>query len=81
MSAILTPGNDLLMRSTPAKPVPSPFTTFTAGHFVRPAATAQPVAQPFAFGLCDTFFAAPIDLDYSEPSAVLDGDMEIVSVK
>ncbi len=78
MSAILTPGNDLLMRSTPAKSAPSPFTTFAAGHFIRPAATAQPVAPTFAFGLCDVYLAAPIDLDFEEPNAVTDADLEIV---
>jgi len=80
MSAILTPGNDLLTRSTPAKAAPSPFTTFARGHFVRPAATAQPVAPTFTYGLCDVFVAAPIDLDFDEPNAVCEGQMEIVSV-
>jgi hypothetical protein len=80
MSAILTPGIDLLTRSTPAKAAPSPFTTFARGHFVRPAATAQPVAPAFAFGLCDLYVAAPVELDFDEPNAVCDGDMEIVPV-
>ena len=78
MSAILTPGNDLLMRSTPTTARPSPFTTFATGHFVRPAATAQPVAPAFAYGLCDVYLAAPIELDFDEPNAVHDGDLEVV---
>jgi hypothetical protein len=79
MSAITTPSNDLLARLTGDPTAASPFTTFAAGHFVRPAASAQPVAQPFAFGLCDVFAAAPLDLDYDEPNAVCDGDVELVN--
>ena len=77
MSQIANPNVDLMTRPA-AAPVASPFTTFAAGHFVRPAASAQPVTQPFAFGLCDVFVAAPLDLDYDEPNAVHDGDLEIV---
>ena len=80
MSAILTPANDLLARSTPAKAAPSPFTTFVTGHFVRPAATAQPVAPAFTYGLCDLYVAAPFELDFEEPNAVCAGELEIVSV-
>ncbi len=78
MSASITPSNDLLARSTPAARAPSPFTTFTAGHFVRPAASAQPVAPAFTFGLCDVYCAAPLDLDFDEPNAVCDGDLDVV---
>ena len=79
MSAITTPNHDLLARhAAAAAKAAQPFTTFAAGHFVRPAASVQPVAQPFAFGLCDLFAAAPLDLDYDEPNAVHDGDLERV---
>ena len=80
MSAITTPSSDLMARAAAeAAKAPSPFTTFAAGHFVRPAKTAQPTAQPFAFGLCDVYVTAALDLDYDEPNAVYDGDLEIVS--
>jgi hypothetical protein len=78
MSASITPSSDLLARSTAPRQAPSPFTTFTARHFVRPAASAQPTAPTFTYGLCDMYVAAPLDLDYDEPNAVCDADAVVV---
>ncbi len=78
MSAIITPSNDLLATMAKVTDAASPFTTFATGHFVRPAPTAQPTAPAFTFGLFELSMAAPLDLDYDEPNAVCDADLEVV---
>ncbi len=92
MSTSFTPGSDLLLiKKLPGvKPL---FTTFAAGHFIKPAAFVQPVraaAKPAAptdecssagsFSGCyrELFIAAPIDLDYEEPNAVTESAVELV---
>jgi hypothetical protein len=88
MSTSFTPGRDLILNAKiPA--VPSLFTTFATGHFVKPGKFSQPVkavipqaaVKPETFAGCFTeiFAAAPIDLDYDEPNAVVETELELVT--
>ncbi len=66
------------------------FTTFSANHFVKPGAFTQPVASrqtaqrtatalsSFAGCYTEVFTAEPLDLDYDEPNAVVDADLELI---
>jgi len=85
MSTSFTPGKDLILNSkVPA--APSLFTTFARGSFVKPGQFSQPVKatlqqnKPANFAGCFTevFAAAAIDLDYDEPNAVVDAELEVV---
>jgi hypothetical protein len=85
MSTSFTPGKDLILSSrVPA--APSLFTTFARGSFVKPSQFTQPVKaissgfKPADFVGCFTevFAAAAIDLDYDEPNAVVDAELEVV---
>lgn len=91
MSTSFTPGSDLLLlKKLPG--VTPVFTTFAAGHFVKPAAFVQPVraavkaasttgsvsATTFSGCYRELFVAAPIDLDYDEPNAVTESAVERV---
>jgi hypothetical protein len=81
----MTPSRDLIP-STKTPAAPSLFTTFAAGHFIKPGQFTQPVKaitspeNPATFAGCFTevFAAAPIDLDYDEPNAVVDAELELV---
>jgi len=86
MSTSFTPSRDLTLSSKlPA--AESLFTTFARGHFVKPSQFTQPVkaitppTKPTTFAGCFTevFAAAPIDLDYDEPNAVVEAELELVS--
>jgi hypothetical protein len=84
MSTSFSPGRDLFLNvKVPA--VTPLFTTFAAGTFVKPSQFTQPVkaisSQPASFAGCFTevFAAAPIDLDYDEPNAVVEAELELVS--
>jgi hypothetical protein len=86
MSISFTPSRDLMLGSKiPA--VPSLFTTFSTGHFIKPGQFTQPVkattptvSKPATFAGCFTevFAAAAIDLDYDEPHAVVEAELELV---
>ncbi len=83
MSTSFTPGTDLMLAAKmPAKE--SLFTTFARGHFVKPGQFTQPVKSaetaPATFAGCFTeiYAAAPIDLDYDEPNAVVEAELELV---
>jgi hypothetical protein len=83
MSTSFTPGRDLMLQAKiPAKE--SLFTTFSKGHFVKPSQFTQPVkaveVKPATFAGCFTevYAAAPIDLDYDEPNAVIEAELELV---
>jgi hypothetical protein len=85
MSTSFTPGRDLILNSkVPASA--SLFTTFSKGSFVKPGQFTQPVkaiapaTKPTTFAGCFTevFAAAPIDLDYDEPNAVVEAELELV---
>ncbi len=83
MSTSFTPGRDLILQAKiPA--VPALYTTFAMGHFVKPSQFTQPVkpavskAETFAGAYSEIYVAAPIDLDYDEPNAVTDADLELV---
>jgi hypothetical protein len=76
MSAAATPGQDLIA-SSKLPELPAIFTTFATGHFVKPAAATQPVAvKPFSYS--EVFVAAPLDLDYDEPNAVVEQELEVI---
>jgi hypothetical protein len=77
MSAAITSGQDLLA-SAKLPELPSLFTTFAAGHFVKAAVATQPVAVK-TFSYTEVFAAAPLDLDYDEPNAVVEQELELVS--
>lgn len=85
MSTLLSPSIDLNGKLA-ATQVVSPFTTFATGHFVKPAATAQPVAQheelvSFAGAYTDMYVGQALDLDYDEPNAVVESvEMEFVAM-
>jgi hypothetical protein len=83
MSTSITPGKDLFLQvKVPA--VQPLFTTFAAGHFVKPGRFTQPVkaveSVPATFFGCysEVYTAAPLDLDYEEPNACVDADYEVV---
>ena len=86
MSTSFTPGKDLILQSKVPQ-VPTLFTTFATGHFVKPGNFTQPVKQAvpapvksesFAGGYCEFFAAAPLDLDYDEPNAVTEAELDVV---
>jgi hypothetical protein len=93
MSTSFTPGSDLLLLKKLPE-VKALFTTFAAGHFIKPAAFVQPVRAAVktaavtasecssgrSFSGCyrELFIAAPIDLDYEEPNAVTESAVELV---
>jgi len=64
------------------------FTTFTTGCFVKPGQFTQPVKaiapriKPATSAGCFTevFAAAPIDLDYGEPNAVVEAELELIQL-
>jgi hypothetical protein len=59
------------------------FTTFAPGHFVKPGQFAQPVKPvltTFAGAYTEVYAAAAIELDYDEPNAVTDAEIELVPV-
>ncbi len=80
MSAAITTGSDLLASMTLPK-LPALFTTFATSHFVKPCPPTQPVAVKAPTVLCysEVYVAAPLDLDYDEPNAVLEQELEIVA--
>jgi hypothetical protein len=86
MSISFTPSRDLMLGSK-IPPVPSLFTTFTSGHFIKPGQFTQPVKatspadqKPATFAGCFTevFTAPAIDLDFDEPNAVSEAELELV---
>ena len=85
MSTSFTPSKDLILQARVPQ-VPSLFTTFATGHFVKPGQFTQPVKQApavakpvsFAGGYTELFAAAPLDLDYEEPNAVTEAELEVV---
>jgi hypothetical protein len=83
MSTSFTPSKDLILQAKVPQ-VPSLFTTFATGHFVKPGKFTQPVKpaavkpETFAGAYCEVFAAAPLDLDYDEPNAVTDLELEVV---
>jgi len=90
MSTSFTPGKDLLMQMK----VPAPsslFTTFSKGHFIKAGKFTQPVkavlpvvpaqvqaAATFAGCFTEVYAADAIDLDFEEPYAVCESDLELV---
>ena len=86
MSTLFTPSKDLILQTTIPQ-VPQLFTTFSAGHFVKPGRFTQPVKpvvqleiKPATFAGCyaEVYAAAPLDVDYDEPNAVTDRKLELV---
>lgn len=79
MSTSIAPSLDLVFRP---EWTTAPFTTFRAGHFIKPAATAQPTAAQetvvptFAGAYSDLSVVSALDLDYDEPNAVVE-DVEV----
>jgi hypothetical protein len=85
VSTSFTPSSDLNFRPELAR-MTAPFTTLQAGHFVKPADSAQPVAAAKADDLLsfdgsysEMYVTQALDLDYDEPNAVVE-DIEFVSV-
>jgi hypothetical protein len=87
MSTSFTPSNDLMLKAKIPQ-VPALFTTFAAGHFVKPGTFTQPVKpaiaaeiKPASFAGCYTevYAAAPLDVDYEEPNAVTEEELELVA--
>jgi hypothetical protein len=83
MSTSFTPSRDLIL-SAKIPAVPSLFTTFATGHFVKPGKFSQPVKaavkpETAAGFFTEIFAAAPIDLDYDEPNAVVEAELELVT--
>ena len=86
MSTSFTPSKDLILQAKVPQ-VPTLFTTFATGHFVKPGNFTQPVKQiapavsqpeSFAGGYSEVYAAAALDLDYDEPNAVTEAELEFV---
>jgi hypothetical protein len=82
MSTSFTPSEDLMLQAKLPQ-VPALFTTFSAGSFIKPGQFTQPVkaVSPATFAGCYTevYAAAPLDIDYEEPNAVTDEELELIS--
>jgi len=86
MSTSYIPNSDLIFAKESSRQA-SPFTTFQAGHFVKPAPATQPVAKAdnedllsFDGEYSDLYVTAALDLDYDEPNAVVeDREVEFVA--
>jgi hypothetical protein len=86
MSTSFTPSKDLILQAKIPQ-VPALFTTFASGHFVKPGNFTQPVKaaaaeiKPATFAGCYTevYAAAPLDVDYEEPNAVTEEELELVN--
>jgi hypothetical protein len=83
MSTSFTPSTDLVV-AVKVPPVQPLFTTFASDSFVKPGLFTQPVKQlqvnpaTFAGAYTEVYTAAPIDLDYDEPNAVTDAELEVL---
>lgn len=81
MSRSITPSQDLIPHGFEMPAVQSLFTTFASGHFVKPGEFSQPVKpvlETFAGAYTEVYAAAAIELDYDEPNAVTDAEIELV---
>ena len=84
MSRSITSGQELIPHGVEVPAAQQLFTTFATGHFVKPGLFTQPVraqaVKPatFAGAYTEVYAAAPIELDYDEPHAVTDAELEIV---
>jgi hypothetical protein len=83
MSTSFTPSTDLVVAAK-VPPVQPLFTTFASDSFVKPGLFTQPVRQlqvnpaTFAGAYTEVYAAAPIELDYEEPNAVTDAELELI---
>ncbi len=81
MSRSIAPGRDLIPRGVAIPALEQLFTTFANGHFVKPGQFSQPVKPAlttFAGAYTEVYAAAAIELDYDEPNAVTEAELEIV---
>ena len=80
MSTSISPSIDLGFRPQLGE-MTAPFTSFRAGHFVKPAKHVQPVAEQllsFEGAFTEMYCVAGLDLDYDEPNVVVEAEMEFV---
>lgn len=80
MSTSISPSVDLSFRPELCE-LTAPFTSFRTGHFVKPAVSAQPVVEQllsFEGAYTDMYACEGLDLDYDEPNAVVENEMEFI---